>query len=58
MHIYRYGDVIAGWYESDGGEILGTLTDKHTFKGKWVENGSAKTCDTYVYDRNNWKPNH
>lgn len=54
MHIYRYGDVVAGWYESDGGEILGKLVDEHTIQGKWVENGSAKTCDTYVYDRNNW----
>ncbi|MGM0620314.1 MAG: OmpA family protein [Bacteroidota bacterium] len=54
MRIYRYGDVIAGWYESDGGEILGELTDEHTITGKWIENGSAKTCDSYVYDRNNW----
>ncbi|MFP4024907.1 MAG: OmpA family protein [Thiohalospira sp.] len=54
MHIYRYGDVIAGLYENDGGEILGKLIDKHTIIGKWVENGSAKTCETYVYDRNNW----
>lgn len=54
MRIYKYGDVIAGWYESDGGEILGELTDEHTITGKWIENGSAQTCDTYVYDRNNW----
>lgn len=54
IHIYRYGNVIAGWYESDGGEILGELTDEHTIRGKWVENDSGETCDTYVYDRNNW----
>jgi len=54
LHIYRYGDVIAGWYESNGGEILGELIDNHTIQGKWVENGSSKKCNTYVYDRNNW----
>ena len=54
MRIYRYGDVIAGWYKSDGGEILGELSDEHTIIGKWIENGSGRTCDTYVYDRKNW----
>ncbi|QCK16545.1 OmpA family protein [Mangrovivirga cuniculi] len=54
LHIYRYGDKIAGWYESDGGEIVGELTDPYTIEGKWVENGSRKECDSYVYDRNHW----
>ena len=54
MRIYRYGDTIAGWYENDGGEILGKLTNEHTIEGKWVENDSKRTCDTDVYDRNNW----
>ncbi|MDX1627874.1 MAG: OmpA family protein [Fulvivirga sp.] len=54
LHIYRYGNQIAGWYESDGGEILGTFTDPYTIEGKWVENDSGETCDTYVYDRNHW----
>lgn len=42
MHIYKYGDVIAGWYEDDGGEILGEMTDDYTMVGQWVENGSSK----------------
>lgn len=54
LHIYRYGDVIAGWYESDGGEILGKLIDEHTIEGKWIENGARETCSENVYDRNHW----
>lgn len=54
LRIYRYGDVIAGWYENDGGEILGKMTDDHTMVGQWVENGSAKKCDTAIYGRKNW----
>ena len=54
LHIYKYGKTIAGWYSNNGGEILGELTDNFTFEGKWVENKSDKTCNEYVYDRNNW----
>lgn len=54
LRIYRYGDTIAGWYEDDGGEILGKMTDDHTMVGQWVENGSGKTCDTKIYDREHW----
>lgn len=54
LRIYKYGDVIAGWYENDGGEILGKMTDSHTMVGQWVENGSAKKCATDIYGRKNW----
>lgn len=54
LRIYKYGDKIAGWYESDEGEILGKMTDAHTMVGQWVENGSAKKCDSAIYDRKNW----
>ena len=54
LYIYRYGDVIAGWYESDGGEVLGNLVDEHTIEGKWIENDSRMTCGENVYDRNHW----
>jgi len=54
LHIYRYGETIAGWYNNDGGEIVGKLIDKHTIDGKWVENGSNVTCSEKVYDRNHW----
>ncbi|MCK5170715.1 MAG: hypothetical protein KAQ75_12620 [Bacteroidales bacterium] len=54
LYIYKYGDVIAGWYESDGGEILGKLIDEHTIEGKWIENGARETCSENVYDRNHW----
>ncbi|MCX6243866.1 MAG: OmpA family protein [Bacteroidetes bacterium] len=54
LHIYRYGETIAGWYTDDGGEIVGKLTDEHTIEGKWVENGSDRVCGENVYDRNHW----
>lgn len=54
LRIYKYGDKIAGWYEDDGGEILGKMTDDHTMVGQWVENGSAKKCDSEIYGRKNW----
>lgn len=54
LRIYKYGDDIAGWYESDEGEILGKMTDSHTMIGQWVEDGSAKKCDTDIYGRKNW----
>ncbi|WP_084647781.1 OmpA family protein [Gelidibacter mesophilus] len=54
LRIYRYGDVIAGWYENDGGEILGKMSDDHTMQGQWIENKSGKTCNTAIYDRKNW----
>ena len=54
LQIYRYGDIIAGYYEEDGGEILGKMIDSHTMVGQWVENGSAKKCDTDIYGRKNW----
>lgn len=54
MHIYKYGDVIAGWYEDDGGEILGEMTDDYTMVGQWVENGSSKKCNSDIYGRKNW----
>ena len=54
LRIYKYGDKIAGWYEDDGGEILGTMINDQTMVGQWVENGSGKTCDTAIYGRKNW----
>ena len=54
LRIYKYGNKIAGWYEDDGGEILGKMTDDHTMVGQWVENGSAKKCDSEIYGRKNW----
>lgn len=54
LYIYKYGNVIAGWYANNGGEILGKLTDEFTIEGKWIENSSDKACDEYVYDRNHW----
>lgn len=56
LRIYKYGDVIAGWYEEDQGEILGKMTDDHTMVGQWVENGSSKKCDNAIYGRKNWGP--
>ena len=52
LHIYRYGNIIAGWYTEDYGEILGELSDEHTIIGKWVENDSGESCDESIYDRN------
>lgn len=54
LRIYKYGDVIAGWYEEDEGEILGKMINDHTMVGQWVENGSSKKCDTDIYGRKNW----
>jgi outer membrane protein OmpA-like peptidoglycan-associated protein len=54
LHLYKYGKTIAGWYDNDGGEILGTFIDDHTIEGKWVENGSEKNCNELVYDRSHW----
>jgi len=54
LHIYRYGNIIAGWYTEDYGEILGKLSDEHTTIGKWVENDSNEGCDDSVYGRNHW----
>jgi hypothetical protein len=54
LHIYKYGDVIAGWYDSDEGEILGKMSNDHTMVGQWVEDGSAKKCDSDIYGRKNW----
>ncbi len=54
LYIYKYGKIIAGWYESDGGEILGKLIDEHTIEGKWIENGARETCSENTYDRNHW----
>lgn len=54
LHLYKYGKTISGWYNNDGGEIVGTLIDDHTIEGKWVENGSEKNCGEFVYDRNHW----
>ena len=54
LHIYRYGEIIAGWYTEDYGEILGELSDEHTIIGKWVENDAQESCDESVYGRNHW----
>ncbi len=54
LHIYRYGNIIAGWYTEDYGEILGELSDERTIIGKWVENESDESCDESIYDRNHW----
>lgn len=54
LYIYKYGKVIAGWYDSDGGEILGEFKDEYTIEGKWVENSSGKACGEFVYDRKYW----
>jgi len=54
LHIYRYGNIIAGWYTEDSGEILGELADEHTIICKWVENGSGESCDESINGRNHW----
>ncbi|HUX96145.1 MAG TPA: OmpA family protein [Bacteroidales bacterium] len=54
LHIYRYGNIIAGWYTEDYGEILGELSDEHTIIGKWVENDSGESCAESIYGRNHW----
>lgn len=54
LHIYRYGNIIAGWYTEDYGEILGELSDEHTIIGKWVENASGEICNESIYGRNHW----
>lgn len=53
LRIYRYGNIIAGWYTDDYGEIAGKLIDKHTIEGTWAENGSDRTCENDLYGRHN-----
>ncbi len=52
LHIYRYGDIIAGWYSKYGGEIRGKLIDDHTIEGVWAENSSKRKCKKDLYGRN------
>ena len=51
MHIYRYGDTVAGWYSEDCGEIFGTFIDPHTLELTWAENSSNQRCDKDLYGR-------
>jgi outer membrane protein OmpA-like peptidoglycan-associated protein len=51
LRIYKYGDIIAGWYTDDYGEISGKLIDDHTISGIWAENGSDRECEKDLYGR-------
>ena len=51
LHVYRYGDSIAGWYTDDYGEIAGKLIDNHTIEGIWAENDSNTECEKDLYGR-------
>ncbi len=53
MYIYRYGNIIAGWYTDDYGEIAGKLINEHTIEAVWAENSSAETCENDLYGRHN-----
>ena len=52
LHIYKYGDIIAGYYDEDYGEISGKLINEHTIEGIWSENDSSRECKNELYGRN------
>lgn len=51
LRIYKYEDIIAGWYTEDYGEISGKLVDDHTISAVWAENDSNRKCENDLYGR-------